>query len=411
MGNIASSPSVGSFDAERDRLESTVAALKKKGVLSSEVVAKLEREVAAQKKTIALMKTATRDMMMDDRVCDRTKKELQAVVDENNTLVRDLKLANEKHQSELEALRDAKAKVVTELEAQQKRTEVNDRARASLEIKLVDLRKDHDDSVARAKALRITADASAKAVQRLERNRQALLRRINSLMVGLKKIDGLRQTQATAFAKEKQELRATRPYFFDRINNASETVSLFTESVRVSISNVDVKPPRAMGVIVVTFRGSDNSVRTATIRISGNGGINVHHPDTREIVASNLQRGQDATRVLTTLLDGFTIQVARTPILRNGWSFTLRPPPQGGVFTRLTAAVEGDNEWYGMTKLAISEAAPVTRDTIVARGIAVAKTPLQVAAAAATKGMAPAARFLKAGGRGRGKANPPSRTR
>lgn len=383
MGNFLSSTSrkiEARFEAEKKKLDAanqklknTIEDLKDKRVMSKESVERLEREVASQKKTIELLKKAGKEMMQDDKICANTKRELESVVTENNELVADMKAATERHKAQVEELTNAKVNALNDLEKQRAKSEANDRARAQLEVKLVDARREVQDCLAREKALRATVAKMDEAVRRLMRNRKDLIRRANELSVTVKKVDTLRQKQAVAFAAEKRELRASRPIAMDRVNNASESVSVATESLRISFSNIDVKPgaregaPGAQGVIVVLFRARDNQMRSATIRFSGNDGLNIHDASGKRIVAANLRKGADVTKVLTNLFDDLPIQVSRTPLLRNGWSFTFPAPPQGGLFTRVTVAVEGSNEWYGLSGLQIAERAPAAPRMMIAR--------------------------------------------
>jgi len=356
------------LDAANQKLRDTVEDLKDKRVMSKESVERLEREVASQRKTIELLKKAGKEMMQDDKICANTKRELESVVTENDELVADMKAATERHRAQVEELTNAKVNALNDLEKQRAKSEANDRARAQLEVKLVDAKREVQDCLSREKALKATVAKMDEAVRRLMRNRQDLIRRANQLTATVRKVDDLRQKQAVAFAAEKRELRASRPIAMDRVNNASESISVATESLRISFSNIDVKGVAgAQAVVVVLFRSRDNKMQSATIRFSGNDGLTLYDVSGKKAVASNLRKGADVTKVLANLFDNLPIQVSRTPLLRNGWSFTFPPPPQGGLFTRVTVAVEGSNEWYGLSGLQISERAPVVPKMMIAR--------------------------------------------
>lgn len=372
MGNLLSSAKnteqleakTKKLESENAKLQATIETLRTQKGVSPESVTTLQREVVAQKKTIALLKTAAREMIQSDNVCASTKKELERVVEENNDLVADMKTANEKHKVEVERLTNEKMEAMKQLEKELKRTETNNTARTALETKLRQSRLEVQTCLDREKELKKGEAKLRTAQTTLLRERTVLYNKVRTLTATVGKVDDLRVRQAKAFSEEARVLRAKRPIAMDRINNASESVTVSSEALKVSFANIDVKPgardgvASAQGVLVVMFRMPDNRMQSATIRFSGNAGLNIHDTTGKTIVAANLQKGPDVTRVLAESIPNFTIKAARTPLLRNGWSFTFSPPPQGGLFTRATLAVEGGNEWYGLSGVQIAEVDP-----------------------------------------------------
>lgn len=367
MGNLLSSfnnTKTEQLEKDNKKLQTTVENLKDENSLSKESVKKLQTEVETQKKTIALLKKAAKEMMEDDTVCAKTRQELDKVTDENNDLVAATKTANEKHRLKLEALTNEKMQAVNQLEKELKRSEANDAARTDLSNKLREAQMQTQECLDNERKLKSSEKKCKAAQAQLLRQRSRLVVEVNRLRRGIGYERMMRMKQSQNYEKDIIAIREKRPIAMDRINNASESVAVNAESIKVSFANVDIKPtytegPSAQGVLAVSYRASNNRVDSVTIRFSGNGNLSLHDSSGRRFVKENMTSGSQVTAELARIVPYITVKAEKLKTSKNGWAFTFLPLPEGGIYTKVAIGVEGSNPWYGLTGIQIAEVDPV----------------------------------------------------
>lgn len=358
---------------------------KDNNAISMEAIKKLNTELVAQKKKVEVLKKATGEMSSDDKVCANTKRELKAVVEENDDLVADMKMVNQKHRQTITELTETKNKAVKDLEAQIAKTSAGDRLNATLQVKLVKVKQEYSECVSKENDLNTALSKCEKTVKQLMRNREKLTRKVEQMTLEATKKESTFKNKLKKQASVVRTLKDTRPIVMNRINNTSEKVVLAAETIKITIANIDVKNP-ASGVIAVAFKGRDNLVLKRTLRFSGNGSLNVKDA-AGKVTAANLVKGVDVVKSLGD--DPLPVRVRKTPLLRNGWSFEFTAPPQGGVFTSVSIGVENQNEWYGLSGIQILSKLPTKRPKLIPKKITRSMPSLKKPVAASRTGSAP----------------------
>jgi small-conductance mechanosensitive channel len=138
MGNLLSSGGdAQTLRADNAKLEEQIESLKDLNTVSTETIRKLRGEIASQRKKVDVLKKAGRELVADDTICANTKRELEAVIDENDNLVAEMKAIRAKHSERVREITAAKNKIVKKLKAKLANTSANERLVSSLKGKLL----------------------------------------------------------------------------------------------------------------------------------------------------------------------------------------------------------------------------------------------------------------------------------